>query len=57
MMTVEFLYNLLKVSVRTVPFIHRKKSQGDRKECKPICHSLEPPTMPEKSYDTRGKCN
>ena len=49
-MTVWFPYDIRKVSVTTVPVCRQKKSQDDRKECKRIRRSLEPPTMPEKSY-------
>ena len=50
MMTVPFPCDIRKVSVRTVLFCRRKKSQVDRKGCKHIRHSLEPPKMPEKPY-------
>ena len=39
-MTVQFPYDLHKVSLRTAPVCRRKKSQGDGKECKHIRRSL-----------------
>ena len=49
-MTLWFPYDQRKVYVRTIPVCRWEKLQGDRKECKHIGRTLEPPKMPEKPY-------